>query len=111
LSSPQTPFAGEGINLALEDCAELANAIQKAASGAELDQHVQVFEEELFPRAERTAQLTADMMHVMFMIPGSPRNGIESYILLTAEDELGWWLTKLCTPLVYAYFAVFRLLW
>lgn len=90
---------------------ELANAIKKSASVAELDQNVRFFEEDMFSRAKKTAQLTADMMHAMFFAPDSPRNGIERYILRAAEDELGWWLTKLCTPLVFAYFFVFRLIW
>lgn len=90
---------------------ELANAIEKSASAAELDEHIQSFEEDLFARAEKTSQLTADMMHAMFMVPGSPRNGIERYLIRAAEGELGWWLTKLATPLIYAYFAVFNLIW
>jgi hypothetical protein len=51
------------------------------------------------------------MMQAMLFTPGSPRNGIEKYLLRAAEDELGWWLTKLCTPLVFAYYFVFKLIW
>ena len=90
---------------------ELANAIKKAASISELDQHIQYFEEDMFSRAQKTSQLTVDMMHGMFFTPGSPRNGIERYLLRAAEDELGRWLTKLCTPLVFAYYFVFKLVW
>lgn len=107
----QTPFAGEGVNLALEDCLKLADAIIKSASPAELNSNVKAFEHDMFERARKTSQLTYDMMHAMFMIPGSPRNGIERYLIRAAEDELGWWLTRLFTPLVYAYFFVFRLIW
>jgi len=95
----------------LEDCVELANAVKKSDSVVELDQNIRHFEEEMFVRAKKTSQLTADMMHAMFFTPGSPRNGIEKYLLRAAEDELGWWLTKLCTPLVFAYYFVFRLIW
>ena len=90
---------------------ELANAIQKSTSSGELDQNIQLFEEDMFSRAKKTSQLTADMMQAMLFTPGSPRNGIERYLLRAAEDELGWWLTKLCTPLVFAYFFVFKLIW
>jgi len=95
----------------LEDCVELAKAIKKTASISELHRNIQRFEEDMFSRATKTAQLTVDMMNGMFFTPGSPRNGIERYLLRAAEDELGWWLTKLCTPLVFAYYFVFRLIW
>ena len=71
---------------------ELANAIKKAASISELDQHIQYFEEDMFSRAQKTSQLTVDMMHGMFFTPGSPRNGIEIYLLgrigLVAHEAL-----------------------
>ena len=90
---------------------ELANAIEKSTSAAELDQNIQLFEEDMFSRAKKTSQLTLDMMQATFFTPGSPRNGIERYLLRAAEKELGWWLTKLCTPLVFAYYFVFKLIW
>lgn len=77
----------------------------------DLDRQVEAFEQNMFSRAQKTSQLTVDMMHQKFMVAGSPRNGIERYLIRAVEDELGWWLTKLCTPLVYAYFFVFRLIW
>ena len=77
----------------------------------DLDRQVGAFEQDMFSRAQKTSQLTADMLNHKFMVPGSPRNGIESYLIRAVEDELGWWLTKLCTPLVYAYYFVFRLIW
>ena len=55
---------------------ELANAVKKSDSVVELDQNIRHFEEEMFVRAKKTSQLTADMMHAMFFTPGSPRNGI-----------------------------------
>lgn len=60
---------------------ELANAIKESASISELDQRIQDFEEDMFSRARKTSQLTVDMMHGMFFTPGSPRNGIERYLL------------------------------
>lgn len=89
----------------------MASAIKRSATVAELDRQVEGFEQDLFSRAQKTSQLTADMMEQKFMVHGSPRNGIERYLLRAVEDELGWWLTKLSTPLVYAYYFVFRLIW
>ncbi|KAK4952625.1 hypothetical protein LTR10_009431 [Elasticomyces elasticus] len=125
-----TPFAGEGVNLALSDCVNLAEAIvsaaatipenandnpnsttSQAAAGAPLDIKVRAFEEDMFKRATMYQQQTYDMMGFMFFQPGSPRMNIERYILRVGEDELGYWLTMLATPLVYAWYFVFRLIW
>ena len=99
------------MNLAFEDCIFLADAIAGSTTATELDERVQAFEEDMFVRARKTQQLTYDMMHAMLMTPGSPRNGIERYLITAIENELGWWLTKGLTPLVYAYYFVFRLIW
>ncbi|OQO09923.1 hypothetical protein B0A48_04278 [Cryoendolithus antarcticus] len=106
-----TPFAGEGVNLAMEDCLELASAILKSATSEELDTSVQDFEKDMFVRMEKTAQLTYDMMSAMMFVENSPRNGIEQYILRAASDEVGWLGRMVLTPLVYAYFFVFKLIW
>ena len=55
-----TPFAGQGVNLAMEDAMKLAEAIKKSVGedkGA-LAKGVRVFEEEMFPRVEKMAELT-----------------------------------------------------
>lgn len=106
-----TPFAGEGVNLALEDCIHLADAITRSTSATDLDKEVKAFEKDIFVRAQKTAQLTYDMMYAMYMTPGAPRHGIERYLLRAAEDELGKLGTLLATPLVYAYFFVFKMIW
>ncbi|KAM0719677.1 hypothetical protein Q7P37_003808 [Cladosporium fusiforme] len=106
-----TPFAGEGVNLALEDCIHLTNAITISNSAIDLDKRVKAFEEDMFVRARKTAQLTYDMMYAMYMTPGAPRQGIERYMLRAAEDELGKIGTLIATPLVYAYYFFFKLIW
>ncbi|KAK5170425.1 uncharacterized protein LTR77_005013 [Saxophila tyrrhenica] len=115
-----TPFAGEGVNLALEDAMKISNAIVAAAAetGDEearrevLDKKVKEFEKDMFVRAKATAQMTWDMMNAMYMVPGAPRDGIEKYIITAVEGEMGWWLTRLLLkPLVYAYFFVFKMIW
>ena len=110
-----TPFACEGVNLAFEDSLKLSAAIISAAraqSEEELDRNVAEFEQDMFKRAGETQQLTWDMMSAMFLTPGAPRSGIEKYILRAAEDQMGYWLTTLVlSPLVYAYFFVFKLIW
>ncbi|TKA57309.1 hypothetical protein B0A55_12436 [Friedmanniomyces simplex] len=131
-----TPFAGEGVNLAFADCLDLSRAICSAAAsiipsppepnsknnngcnttsqavaGTPLDRGVRAFEQDMFARATKYQQLTYDSMNAVFFSPGAPRVGIERYFLRMAQDELGYWATLLVTPLVYAWFFVFKLIW
>ena len=112
-----TPFAGEGVNLAMQDALQLSQAIISAAestsddTNAVLDQKVAEFEQDMFKRATKTQKLTYDMMQ-MFISPKGPRGQMENYICRAVEDEVGWWVTSFIVwPLACAYFFVFRLLW
>ena len=80
----QTPFAGEGVNLALKDSLELSKAIISAAQQPSiqerrdaLDNKVADFERDMFKRSAETQQLTYDMMQAMQMtmrrVPWYPR--------------------------------------
>ncbi|KAK5113559.1 hypothetical protein LTR85_010787 [Meristemomyces frigidus] len=120
-----TPFAGEGVNLAFEDCLKLSEAIFTAASSnrshstqegttegtSQLDTNIHAFEQDMFSRARKTGQMTYDMLELMYLTPGAPRTCVERYLLRAVEDELGRTLTVLLTPVVYLWFFVFKLLW
>ncbi|GIZ40696.1 hypothetical protein CKM354_000402400 [Cercospora kikuchii] len=106
-----TPFAGEGVNLALQDAMKLAAAIKSSHSSSNLDGNIEAFERDMFSRATETQQLTYDMMTAMFFTPGAPRQGIERYILRAVRGELGPWITALLTPVVYVWFFIFKLIW
>lgn len=56
-------------------------------------------------------QLTFDMMELMFLVSGAPRTCIERYIIRPVGFEMDWILTKLFTPLVYLWFAVFKMIY
>ena len=99
------------MNLAFADCIDLAAAILNATSSAELDANVRAFEQDMFKRSKATMQMTYDMMTAMFLVPDSPRNGIEAYLIRAMEGELGWFWTTLLRPVVYTYFFVFKLIW
>ena len=111
LTTLQTPFAGEGVNLALEDAMKLAAAIKSSYSSSDLDGNIEAFEKDMFSRATETQQMTYDMMTAMFFTPGAPRAGIEWYILRAVRGELGPWITALLTPVVYVWFFIFKLIW
>ncbi|OJD34774.1 monooxygenase fad-binding protein [Diplodia corticola] len=65
-----TPFAGEGVNAAMWDAMELAEAIvadRAAATSADaLDAAVWAYEKKMFPRAEKIQQMTWDSMRSRF---------------------------------------------
>lgn len=68
-----TPFAGEGVNVGMQDARELAKAIQAAGENLNrLDQEVAAFETEMFVRAGRFAKVTDEMLHHWFFTENSP---------------------------------------
>ncbi|KAJ6028130.1 hypothetical protein N7540_003706 [Penicillium herquei] len=88
-----TPFAGEGVNVGMQDALMLSRAVGKALDSpdpaTQLNVELVNFEEDLFVRAERTTSLTKDMMHWMMFADGSPRTVIDKYILriITFHDK------------------------
>ncbi|GAB7355460.1 hypothetical protein MBLNU459_g5962t1 [Dothideomycetes sp. NU459] len=117
-----TPFAGEGVNLALQDAMKLSDAIvaasRKAAASRTtspderrsiLSTHIEAFERDMFARAHDTQQRTFDMMNACLVEPNFPAQGIEKYIARAASDEVPAFLMPLVTLAIYAYFSYFRL--
>ncbi|KAJ3155917.1 hypothetical protein HDU89_005477 [Geranomyces variabilis] len=72
-----SPFAGEGVNLAMTDARDLALAIAESAS---LDEAVKKYEAALFPRAENSATESAQNME-LFIAP----NGLEDALAVFAS--------------------------
>lgn len=60
-----TPFAGEGVNVGLDDARKLAAAIKKSVDGScLLEEAVKQFEEDMFPRMNRFQKLTESLMNL-----------------------------------------------
>jgi 2-polyprenyl-6-methoxyphenol hydroxylase-like FAD-dependent oxidoreductase len=78
-ASLMTPFSGEGVNKAMKDCLELADRIEMScASGRKesdaaisLDQAVDLYEKEMFPRATKHQEETIRNKQVFFS-PDAP---------------------------------------
>ncbi|MCJ1230308.1 hypothetical protein MMC12_006980 [Toensbergia leucococca] len=107
-----TPFAGEGVNLALEDAMNLAHAIIKAQSTGKKDaliENVRVFEEEMFKRAAKWQGITYSNMEDMFFTKGAPRTVIERYVVRAITDESGRIMARLISIIVYTYYWIFKL--
>jgi 2-polyprenyl-6-methoxyphenol hydroxylase-like FAD-dependent oxidoreductase len=79
-----TPFAGEGVNLAMKDAMELARAIIGSMKEGDLDDRVKGFEEEMFERATRFQQETKDNLDGFF---GEGEDAVERTVLRLLEGE------------------------
>ncbi len=110
-----TPFMGEGVNTAMRDAIELANAIEGAVkdcgSKAVLDQSIEKYETEMFVRAERVTKLTEDMMKLMLFTEGAPRTVMERWCIRAMKDELNSFVLQLFRVYVYVNFFFFRMFW
>ena len=67
-----TPFAGEGVNIAMEDTLKLSQALIAAVqTQSSLDSHITAFEQDMFIRGAAVAQKSRDNMVDMLFTPGS----------------------------------------
>ncbi|KAK8195940.1 hypothetical protein M8818_007091 [Zalaria obscura] len=106
-----TPFAGEGVNLALADSVALADAIIAACNSSDpdaLDKEVAKFEREMVERSTPVQQLTYDAMTLKYFTPGAPETTIEKYVCLMVGDQLPWFLRPVFSVAVYGYFGWFK---
>ena len=110
-----TPFIGEGVNSAMRDAVEMANAIETAikdgGSKANLDQRIKQYESEMFERVEHITQKTEDMMKLMLFTPGAPRTVMERWCIRALQDELNSFVLVLFRMYVYVNFFFFRMFW
>ncbi|GAB7337686.1 hypothetical protein MBLNU457_g2975t1 [Dothideomycetes sp. NU457] len=106
-----TPFAGEGVNLAMSDAMHLADAIittSKLNSKTSLAHNIKTFEEDMFVRAQRFSELTFKLMSYKFMTDSDPYNVIEEYVITAVSDGTPWWLMPLARVAVYGYYWYWR---
>ncbi|CAG8281554.1 unnamed protein product [Penicillium salamii] len=112
-----TPFAGEGVNLGMQDALMLSRAILKASRSsnpiAHLPSEIERFEDDLFARARKTAELTRDMMQWWFFTEGSPRSVVEKVAvrmtMFHKSGLLAYATLPFLTACVYAYYFGFKL--
>ncbi|PSK54348.1 Kynurenine 3-monooxygenase [Elsinoe australis] len=111
------PWAGEGVNLSLEDSVKLADAIIAASQTASekgtvskevLSAKVQEYEEDMFVRAKKTSEMSYDMMNAMFYETGAPDLTVEKYVTVAMGDAVPWWAVPVLSVVVSTYFRWFR---
>ncbi|KAK6581819.1 hypothetical protein PZA11_005516 [Diplocarpon coronariae] len=84
-----TPFAGEGVNLALEDAVKLSRAVLAGIQHGKFDEGLRGYEDDLFQRAVKAQQMTNGMMGDMFFTAGAPRSSMQSWLLRRVEYDVG----------------------
>lgn len=106
-----TPFAGEGVNLALQDSERPAKAILQASSADDLDHRVGIFEADMFARAKSMRKTTLKMLTLMFHEANAPRSPVEQYVGEAVGYGMSTWLRPLMQTIVNVYSFVLKLLW
>ena len=96
-----TPFAGEGVNVAMEDALNLANAIIKSSKAdgdslQSLDANIKAFEEEMFARAAPVQWLSMENMKLMFFVPGAPYTTVHEWVRNAVSTS---WVVRTFVPL------------
>lgn len=79
-----TPFAGEGVNIAMEDALLLSRAIIAASKDAEpiqaLPNRIEAFEEDMFRRGAAVQETSRANMLDMYFTPGAPATTVDRYV-------------------------------
>ncbi|OJJ45325.1 hypothetical protein ASPZODRAFT_69672 [Penicilliopsis zonata CBS 506.65] len=118
-----TPFAGEGVNLALEDAMRLAEAIvaghqqhqqqQQQQQADALDEQIARYETAMFQRALKAQTLTRKMMQCMYFTERAPRTSIARWVVARAAYDCHPVLEPVIHPFlvagVYSFYFVFKL--
>lgn len=102
-----TPFAGEGVNVGMEDARRLAAALVAAGGDlSKLDIEVNKFERDMFSRAGDFAALTETMLRAWFFTEDCPRSVVPKALSTHASFHAPWLLKPLVGGLAYSYFSV-----
>jgi 2-polyprenyl-6-methoxyphenol hydroxylase-like FAD-dependent oxidoreductase len=111
-----TPYAGEGVNLAMADSQKLAHVIIKSTKSTTtstntsqvdaLSSAVRTFEEDMFKRATQSQQITLAMMNSVFFTPGAPYTSIEKIMYTALSDGIPAGTGPLVRALLKGYFGI-----
>ncbi|EKG19782.1 Monooxygenase FAD-binding protein [Macrophomina phaseolina MS6] len=110
-----TPFVGEGVNAALKDAMELADAIAAALkrgwSRHVLAEETRRYEDGMFRRIHKVQKRTEDMMKLMLFTEGAPRTVMHRWIVRSMSDELSALKLLLVRLAVCIYYFLFTLVY
>ncbi|CAK7198003.1 hypothetical protein SEUCBS139899_000658 [Sporothrix eucalyptigena] len=109
-----TPFAGEGVNVALDDARKLAaailavNKVSPANNAAQLDTAVHTFEKEMFARTAKVAKLTDDLLKAWFYTPGAPESVVASVMSTHVRFHTPAIVAPLASAAVHTYYFLYK---
>lgn len=80
-----TPFAGEGVNIAMQDALLLSRAIIAASKDTEdtnssLSKTIPPFERDMFRRGAQVHEMSHQNMLDMYFTPGAPATSVDRYV-------------------------------
>ncbi|KAL8723344.1 MAG: hypothetical protein Q9225_000327 [Loekoesia sp. 1 TL-2023] len=79
-----TPFAGEGVNLAMIDALDIAGAVARAANKGNLDEAISEYEQQMFERSHQSMKETWHNLELMFM-NDSPTSFVKEFREMMAQ--------------------------
>ena len=107
-----TPFAGEGVNLAMEDSMKLADAIitgRKMGGNAKaFANSIRLFEVEMFRRAGPVAEQSRLNMEDMFFTPGAPQSTIAPWVKRAVAHS---WFLQVILPVWFVRLLLRWIFW
>ncbi|KAJ6581250.1 salicylate hydroxylase [Mycena capillaripes] len=108
-ASLATPFSGEGVNKAMKDALQLAELIEKSQdpnADLTLDRAVELYEQEMFPRAEKLQRVTMYNKQTMFG-PTAPIGMITGMLKQMTSESPSIILRMLGPPIVALFYSYF----
>ncbi|KAL9110746.1 MAG: hypothetical protein Q9227_004738 [Pyrenula ochraceoflavens] len=127
-----TPYAGMGVNIAMQDAVLLAQAILRAEqkipnnndnnnenddndndsqTKAALDNELIPFETDMFHRAREVQEISWANTQDMFFTPGAPRSVIERYIGRMAASGVPWPFKGVARGAVWGFYWVWKMVY
>lgn len=89
-----TPFAGEGVNIAMEDALNLSHVIIAAAREPEpvpaLNDRLKAFEQDMFGRGRAVQQKSRTNMELLLFTPGAPATTIDRWVQAALTQGSDW---------------------
>ncbi|KAI4140183.1 MAG: hypothetical protein L6R39_005910 [Caloplaca ligustica] len=79
-----TPFAGEGVNLAMIDALDIGNAVATAAIHGNLDEAISEYEQKMFGRSHKSMTETWHNLELMFM-EDAPKTFVKEFEEMMAQ--------------------------
>ncbi|GME30258.1 uncharacterized protein K452DRAFT_291281 [Neofusicoccum parvum] len=110
-----TPFVGEGVNGAMKDAMELADAIGVALKRGwttdVLGEEIQKYEQGMFRRIHKVQKKTEDMMKLMLFTDDAPRTVMDKWIVRSMSDELDAVRLLVLRLAVFVYYFFFKIIY